>query len=287
MSGGFQVQSDSVFSDGFSVTERLLNTVLAHTSFDLTGYKNGFLKRRVGHRIQSLGLADYSEYISHIEQNASEATALIESLGIQVTSFFRNPDLFTIIENSILPELKESQCCTNPANLRIWSIGCSSGEEAYSMGILANIVFGPEQYCLVFGTDINREALQKAMTGKYPKDALVNARMEVVGKYFNLRDGLYAVHPEIKIRVHFSLADFTSRTQHLPSESIFKTYNIVLCRNVLIYFKGNKKELAYKHLTQAVAAGGYLILGKAEYLPAPHDRHFEQPFGSMPIYRKL
>lgn len=277
----------SIFQEGFDPTERLIAAVLLHSGTDLSGFKYNFLLRRVQSRIHALNCGYFEAYVRIVEALPEECTELLNALGIQTSMFFRNPEVFLYIQKELLPAAIEMQEAEGQKEVRIWSVGCSSGEEPYTMAILAreaqekgNIRFH------IFGTDINSIALNCAREGIYARDRLTEARLGIIDTYFTPVDTRFQINTEIRDMVTFSRADFTGKEMYLPQESIFSTFHFVFCRNVLIYYAGARRERAFNNLIKSVMPGGYLILGEAEILPNMYKELFHQTHPSSPIYRK-
>ncbi len=196
---------------------------------------------------------------------------MIDEIGINVSSFFRNPLVFEIISHNLLPDIIEGKGRGQSKELRVWSAGCAGGEEPFSLAILIHQVLKNNPlklYPLLFATDIDSAALKRAAKGLFPRKSFENTKLGLLDSYFDRKNNLYAVRPMIKELVRFSYDDLVSPTTSAPPESIFGDFDLVLCRNVLIYLVEEQQDLVFSKLYRSLAAGGYLVLGESESLNA-------------------
>lgn len=216
-----------------------------------------------------LMIRDPEEYLRLLQRESSEREKLQKTITITVSSFFRDPLSFEMIGEMVLPEIFERKRAGGKETLRVWSAGCARGEEAYSLAILVSELskkMRPSWQVHLFGTDIDEEALENARGGLYPREALLNTRLGRVDQYFSRCLLGYEILPEIREMVHFSFHDLTGQTA-APQESVFGTFDLVLCRNVLIYFLKDEQEKIFMRLLQSIGKGGYFFLGNSENLP--------------------
>jgi two-component system CheB/CheR fusion protein len=214
------------------------------------------------------------EYSTYLEEHPEEYRHLIGAFLIKVTEFFRDPELFDYLKEEVLPELVE-EARKEENQLRIWSAGCATGEEAYSLAILVSEVLGREAGLFnlrVFATDIDEDAVRFARRGLYPPSALKGLSEEQIGRYFVEEDGSYQVKKQIRGMIVFGEHDLAQR-------SPFPHVDLVVSRNVLIYFSNELQRRALQLFAYSLRDGGYLVMGKAESsslladLFAPVDRH--------------
>ena len=264
--------------------ERLLKIVLENTGTDLTGYRRSMLSRRISERLAGLGV-DAEQYLRACKDDAVECAELINTVAINVSWFFRNPIVFEVIAQSILPRLIERN-----EDIRVWSAGCAAGEEAYSLAILImeqldkvkNDVVKP----IVFGTDIDSNVLKKAIAAVYRPESLRDAKRGTVDTFFSRTKGGSLVDPEVRSMVHFSFYDLLSKQTSVPSDSVYGSFDIVMCRNVLIYFSAEKQRLVTEKLYASLSKGGYLILGDSEALCPSVRARFKTVDRRNNIYQK-
>ncbi len=236
---------------------------------DITCYNRDFLTRCLNERLSTTKTKDYCEYIAYLQENHNEITSLINGLSISVSKFFRDPVTFDVISEKILPYLIYEKIKEENKFLRIWSAGCASGEEPYSIAIILNELLGEEikdWNISIFATDIDEISIEKAKEGIYSGECLENIRYGLVKKYFTKEDPNYRINNEIKDMVNYSVYDLTDRNSYVPPECIFAGFDLVLCRNVLIYFEESYQKVIITKLYHSLSKPGFLVLGKYERL---------------------
>ena len=218
------------------------------------------LQARIEERMLRTGVGSAEEYVEKTSRDARELEALCEALRVGETRFFRQRSHVEALAEHIIPELGQKRAETR--TLKAWSAGCASGEEAYTMAILLRERLPPGFAIRVMATDISASALSKAASGRYP-DAAVSDVPEAVRDRWLVRDEKtreWVVRPEIARTVEFA-------QQSLIGGPPFpRRMDLILCRNVLIYFDRVAREKTLDRLVDALAPGGYLLLGYAEYL---------------------
>ncbi|MBF0224159.1 MAG: protein-glutamate O-methyltransferase CheR [Desulfobacterales bacterium] len=252
-----------------SIINKVLQAIQVSRNIDLWGYHNSLLNEKIQKRIDLLGLKNLAEYLNRLYSDEMESHTLIEEILIKVSNFFRNPIVFEIIGQNILPQIIESKINTGNHEIRVWSAGCASGEEPYSIAILINDLlenninnFTP----FIFATDISDEALKTAASGLFPKKSLMDTKLRIIERYFTKTSTGFKIDPIIQNMVKFSNDDLTSVKRFAPSESIFGTFDLILCRNVLIYFDDKLQDIVLEKLYRALNKGGFLILGDCEFI---------------------
>ena len=250
----------------------ILSELKRHSRVDLSGYKSDTLKERLKQRLNGFGYTKPQEYLFHLRNDPTEFKHLLEALTVQVSEFFRNPLVWEVMARRILPALLEARKRKGQTELRIWTAGCSSGEEAYSLAILLNEVLGDDIESwqpYVFATDISKNALAEARKGQYGEQRLQSAKLGIVKRYFEASGDCYAVKNRARDMVHFSWHDLAAASQRFPPESIYGGFDLVLCRNVLIYFTTSLQKLVLQKLAKSIRAGGCLVLGESESIGNP------------------
>ncbi len=272
-----------------SYTDEILTIIKQKKGIDLSRYRRHTVERRISNRMARLQAADPETYLELLKSDPHECDSLVNNIGINVSSFFRNPVVFEIIEQSVLPLIITRKRASNSREIRIWSIGCAAGEEAYSVAILVHQAFEKEQGSwkpYIFATDMDSDALEKAGTGIYQRQSLATTKLGILDKYFISKGSMYEVCPFIKDIVHFSLDDCTSFRTIAPAESVFGSFDMVLCRNVLIYFSKELQKNVFDKLYKAIGPRGYLILGDSESLSWEIESKFEATDGRNRIFQK-
>jgi len=225
---------------------------------DLSYFKPAFLTRRIGVRMQMLNMTSSSQYAQLLNSDLNEVGSLYDSLSINVTRFYRDKQVWQIFGNKIIPNLlKDSKISEK---LRIWSCGCASGEEPYSLAIMfSESLDNPKNKIKIQATDINSRALQTALKGIYSIDNLKNLDSILITKYFKKIDSTkFQVIEKIKDLVSFNLADITT----FPVSYL----DVIFCRNLLIYYGKEAQDLIFKKFHIVLKPNRYLVLGMDETL---------------------
>jgi two-component system, chemotaxis family, CheB/CheR fusion protein len=270
---GIAVPEKSSEDEGDAL-ERFLEELHRDRGMDFRSYKRPTILRRLGRRMAVLDCEGIDEYSRYLEEHPEEYRQLIGAFLIKVTEFFRDPELFDYLKEEVLPGLiAEARDADN--QLRIWSAGCATGEEAYSLAILVSEVLGREAGLFnvrIFATDIDEDAVRYARRGVYPPSALEGLSEEQIGRYFVEEAGSYQVKKQIRGMIVFGEHDLAQR-------SPFPQVDLVVSRNVLIYFSHDLQRRALQLFAYSLRDGGYLVMGKAESpslladLFTPVDRH--------------
>ncbi|HEV7979247.1 CheR family methyltransferase [Amycolatopsis sp.] len=267
---------DTIKDDPF---EALLSYLKESRGFDFTGYKRTSLMRRVRRRMGQIGIDDFGEYIDLLQVNSEEFAALFNTILINVTAFFRDPDAWDFIRNDVVPMLLAERGPEAP--IRIWSAGCASGEEAYSLAIVLAEALGPEQFrqrVKVYATDVDDEALGEARHASYDPADAGGLPPELLEKYFEHQNGRYLFRQDLRRSVIFGRNDLV---QDAPISRI----DLLVCRNTLMYFNAETQTKILNRFHFALAPRGLLFLGRAEMLLS-HARLFD-PFDlKRRVFRK-
>ena len=252
-----QVSKPASSADDGSVAA-ILRAVCRHTGVDFTRYKASTLQRRISrrmllHRIDGLG--DYAKYL---EENAAEAEALYQDILINVTSFFRNPEQFEALKTRFLPKLLEGRSPAEP--VRAWVLGCSTGEEAYSLAMTiseAQATAGSGGSFQIFATDLNAVGIEKARAGVYPKSIDRDVSPERLGRFFTEADGGYRISKSIRDQCVFA-------RHNVLTDPPLSRVEIASCRNLLIYLEPDMQQRIVSVLHFALNNSGLLLLGNSE-----------------------
>jgi chemotaxis protein methyltransferase CheR len=237
-----------------------------------SNYKEDYIKRRILSRMRLTDTADFEAYHKYLLANPQELDLLRNALTINVTKFFRDPEVFEAIRREILPDLVRRR-----GSIRIWCAGCATGEEPYSIAILVYelMALHKDVNVTIYATDIDTVVLQKAAAGVYDRKALENVDEKKIRKHFICHeDGTFEVRPHIKDLVKFRQHDLMS------GAPISRYLDVVTCRNVTIYFTEKQKNDLTHLFYSALAVDGYYVIGKTEYL-AREVEHLFTPFNVM------
>lgn len=259
----------------------IIDLLRANTAHDFTYYKQGTLERRIERRMAMAAVepGDGERYLKILQSNKSELELLAKDLLINVTTFFRDPKVFAVLEQKIIPDLIRTHPADQP--IRIWIAGCSTGEEAYSLAILfrEQMTAATQPGALqIFASDVDIEAVDAARDGLYPVTIEANVSTERLNRYFRKEKQGYRVSPELRAAVVFTVQD-------LLTDPPFSRLDMVCCRNVLIYLRPEAQAKAISVFHFALNPGGLLLLGSAETV-SDTDNRFEVCFKAERLYRR-
>jgi two-component system CheB/CheR fusion protein len=239
--------------------EHLLTHLKNTRGFDFPAYKRTTLARRIERRMSDVGVDSYAAYLDHLEVHPDEFTHLFDSILINVTSFFRDPEAFEYLRSAIVPKVIEH---TAGDDIRIWSAGCASGEESYSIAILFGEALGTEMFrkrVKIYATDVDDEELKAARLASYSDKDIEELPCDVRDRYFERVDGRWSVTKDLRRSVIFGRHD-------LLSDAPISRVDLLLCRNTLMYFHHEAQAKIVERFHYALRDGGFLMLGKAEML---------------------
>jgi len=267
----------------------IINYLKEKRGFDFSGYRTSMIERRVNQRLSATSCKTYPEYLRYLKKQPGELDHLVDVLTINVSRFFRDTLTFEYIADRILPEIVYKKKKTSDPSLRIWLAGCSMGEEPYSIAILINELFEKEEMEVdinIFATDIDARTLKKAEKAIYPSESIKNVKYRLLKKYFVPKGESFRLIAKIKDMVSFSPYDLLDKRSYAPPESIFGSFDMIFCKNVLIYFNAEHQDLIFDKLYRSLGKGGYLILGEAEAPSTKYQRRFRKVNTCCHIYQK-
>ena len=257
----------------------LIQDVQKRLNIQLTSYKQDYIKRRLLSRMNSTRSKDFVEYHQYQKTHPEEEEKLRNALTINVTKFHRDPDVFNLVGkeifNTILHEKK---------TIKIWSAGCSSGEEPYTYAILLHELSKPGIILngVITATDIDEEILKKAKAGVYDKNALENLSENQITRHFDKTpDGKFSVKPHIKNMVRFQSHDL------MKGVPVARMFDVVSCRNVTIYFNEQQKKDLVKLVHDSLGKEGYYIMGMSEYMSKDVESLFKPYKPLLKIFKKI
>ena len=240
--------------------EALLEYLKSNRGFDFTGYKRSSLRRRVGKRLQSLRLEHYDDYVDYLEVHPEEFVKLFNTILINVTAFFRDAPAWEFLSAEVIPALLAEKKPPDP--IRIWSAGCSSGEEAYTLAIVFAEALGFEDFrqrVKIYATDADEEALVQARQASYSAKDLQEVPAELRSKYFEEAGNRCVFRPDLRRSVIFGRHD-------LIQDAPISRLDLLVCRNTLMYFNAETQARILARFHFALSDTGRLFLGKAEML---------------------
>ena len=258
----------------------LLMLVSNQTNIDFSNYKSSTILRRISRRMAVTHVANLRDYADYLHGQPEEVTELVKAFLIKVTGFFRDPEAFEFIKDSIIPELID-RAKQNGRILRVWSAGCATGEEAYSMALLVADALGPdfpEWSVKIFATDLATDAIAFARRGLYPENVLSDVPDDYRNRFFERNDHGYRISKMLRESVIFGEQDIS---RGVP----FPRIDLVVCRNLLIYLQPELQQSVLDLFAYSLHhSHGYLFLGKAE-TARPTKASFELVNKKWKIYR--
>jgi two-component system, chemotaxis family, CheB/CheR fusion protein len=246
-------------SDEESV-EPLLDYLKATRGFDFTAYKRSSLLRRVQKRLQAVNIGSYEQYQTYLKAHPEEFDLLFNTILINVTSFFRDPEAWAFLSGHIVPQVIANGRAD--AAIRAWSTGCASGEEAYTLAIILAEQLGIEQFrrrVKIYASDVDEDALMQARHATYTAAQVQDVPAELLSKYFDRVDDRYVFNKEVRRAVIFGRHD-------LVQDAPISRVNLLVCRNTLMYFTRETQAKVLNRFHFALRNGGFLFMGRAELL---------------------
>lgn len=244
--------------------EYFKGAVFELTSIDLNAYKEKQMKRRIDTLIGKNGIVGYEKYIQLLKSNREKFDEFVNYLTINVSEFYRNPEQWELLEREIFPELLKK----SGRNLKIWSAACSTGDEPYSL-VMALSRHLPLSQIKIIATDIDKQVIAKAKTGLYSEKSIVSVPKDLKSKYFTKIGPSYQISNEVKARVEF-------RQHNLLKDSYESNCDLIVCRNVLIYFTEEAKEEIFAKFHKALKPGGSLFIGSTEQIINYKELHYKR-----------
>jgi chemotaxis protein methyltransferase CheR len=239
------------------------------------------IKRKVERRIAEIGLSDFEEYLLRIKEQSEEQTYLSRILTVTISRFFRDKEVFNILETSIIPTIVKKM---KEGDFKIWSIGCASGEEPYSIALLWKERFEniwPQIHLSILATDIDEHMLERASRGRFKKSSLREVDEETLRNFFRKENGFYILDQTIPGSVKF-------RRHDIIHEEPFGEMDIVFCRNLAFtYFYRECQIGVLKKIAASLKEEGYLVIGKDENLPLTYPTLFIPIYAKEKIFQKF
>jgi chemotaxis protein methyltransferase CheR len=263
--------------------EKISRFVYDHCGINLHEGKKALVKARLGKRLREGNFKSFSDYYRYVTtpEGADELIVMIDSLSTNLTSFFREADHFRKLREIVAEVIKTSRKGSIPM-LRIWSAGCSTGEEPYSIAMSLREMYGDNEIAVkIIATDISTTVLNKAIRGIYPEEKVGNVSSALLKKYFQVGqrdwDGYYRAKREIKDMIDFARFNLMEEVPYR------EPFDVIFCRNVMIYFDKTTQGAMVSKFFECLKDGGYLFVGRSESLTGlNHQFKYAEPS----VYRK-
>jgi two-component system CheB/CheR fusion protein len=264
---------------GKDALENILHLMRQRTAHNFFHYKQNTIVRRIEKRILVNNIDSPEAYYEYLKDHLEETNLLLKDLLIGVTSFFRDPEAFTWIRDKVIPEIFRNKQADEP--VRIWSAGCSSGEEAYSLAILIADYLRQSKRSFtvqIFATDVDKDAIERARTGIYPQNIAADIPYEYLRAYFKQNDDTFQVAPQIREMLVFASHD-------ILSDPPFFKLDLIVCRNLLIYLTAEVQRKLLPIFFYSLRPGGHLFLGSSESIGS-YSEMFQCLEKKWKIYKK-
>jgi len=241
--------------------EYFLNNLKKRFTLDLYGYKRPQMERRINSLMRTLQISNYDQLVEEMSRDQLIFNRFIEHLTINVSEFFRNPAQWEVLTNKIIPML-----INNNKNLKIWSAGCSTGEEPYTLSILLKEYFSQGNH-LILATDFDTRVLNKAQDGLYSQKEISGVPENYLNKYLINKNGKFQVKDVLKKQIVF-------KKHNLLKDPFEMNFDLILCRNVVIYFTEETKDKLYRRFYNSLNNKGILFTGSTEQIIQARDIGF-------------
>ena len=258
---------------------KIVGILMSLHGIDLTKFDAYFLERSVRKRIKETHCASEAAYFNILENNKKEGIILLDSLNISYTEFFRNPLTFAVLERILLPSIVLKRKNTKQKEIRIWSAACAGGQEAYSLAMLMEERINEGKNKLnyrIFVTDQKGSQVNAAQEGRYAATDLNNLNLKRVNQWFTSNGDTFTVKNELKKYIDFSVFDLFNDQLSCPPASIFGDFDLVICANILFYYKPEYQKKILEKIGGSLALDGYLVTGETE-----RDVILKQDFGEV------
>jgi chemotaxis methyl-accepting protein methylase len=255
---------------------------------DISKYDEHFLVKSLQKRFQEIGCENADDYLELLKQNTEEVSFFLNSLQIGYSEFFRNTLTFSVLEQLILPSLLQKKKELKRKEIRIWSAACSSGQESYSLAMLLEELKNgdDEKFSYrIFATDQNETLVNEARKGLYAETAISNLNMKRINRWFTKKGDTFIVKQELKNNIDFSVFDLFDGQFSCPPASIFGEFDIVVCANLLFYYKNEYRQAILEKAGHCMANRGYLVTSETER-QILLDYNYTEVFPQSAIFRK-
>jgi chemotaxis protein methyltransferase CheR len=247
--------------------EEVRQVLLQKRQFDLGMYKDACIRRRIAGRVRARGFQQAQSYLDLLAVDEEEVTALMSAMTIHVSQFFRNASTFDVLREEIVPQMFRRLRLQGRRELRVWSVGCAGGEEPYSVALLMEQVVPPRMRYSIQACDITPAVLEKAREGLFEGPRLTNVSDELRDKHFSLEQGRWRLNERLRSKEEFW-------RHNVLSEEPYPEADLILCRNVLIYFSRPDQARVLERFAAALPEDGVLVLGRAETLSGASREQF-------------
>lgn len=249
------------------IFKQITELLLLSQSIDVSKFDDSFLIKSVQKRVSNSNCLTVEAYYDLLNRNIKEREEFINTLNISYSEFFRNTLTFSVLERIVLPSIGLKMRTGKRKEIRIWSAACAAGQETYSIAMLLEEMKSLNNKNInyrIFASDQDKTQVNEAETGQYSTAALNNLSLKRVNQWFNKQKEVYTVKPELKKNIDFSQFDLLNDQLCCPPSSIFGDFDIVVCANLLFYYKDEFREKIITKAGSCLSKGGYIITGETE-----------------------
>ena len=260
--------------------EALITYLKRSRGFDFTGYKRTSLARRFQRRLQAVSVENYTDYVDYLEVHPEEFGHLFDTVLINVTNFYRDPKMWDYVSSEIVPQIISSKRSDEP--IRIWSAGCASGEEAYTIAMVMAEALGVEKYrerVKIYASDVDDHELVQARHASYTDREIAGVPQPLLEKYFDQGEQRFTFRKDLRRAIIFG-------RHELVQDAPISRIDLLICRNVLMYFNAEAQSKILSRFHFALNDTGFLFLGKAEML-FTHANLFQPVDLRRRVFRKV
>ncbi|OHD25630.1 MAG: hypothetical protein A2Y38_21855 [Spirochaetes bacterium GWB1_59_5] len=266
----------------------LVEGILREYGIDSSAYEDSFFQKCLQCRMSARGIS-WDVYERVLNSDKKEAATLADSLRVGYSEFFRNPLTFACLEAFILPAIIEKKKKSSDRGLRLWSAACAGGQEAYSIAMLCDELLSTDTTAMtyrVFGTDIDQASLHAAQVGAYDLGSMGKLSLRRSIAYFTRLADSFTVKPRLKEAVDFSSFDLVAEQGMCPPVSIYGSFDLIFCCNMLFYYKPEYQRRIIEKIASCLAPGSYLITGETEREIVARC-HFREVFPGSAIFQPI
>jgi chemotaxis protein methyltransferase CheR len=264
----------------FILDETRMDSVAALVEVPLHRFDPEFLARSFESRMSDNCFCEIADYFRILEKSAVERSLLMDAIMVSYSAFCRNPLTYVVLEEVLLPMMVMQKAKSRSKELRIWSAACASGQEVYCLAMMMEEMEAKNRQSLkyrIFGTDFNKKLIQKAWKGAYPSSELGNITWERMQKWFKRSGDNYCVVDELRTNLDFSVFDLFSDAYTSPPSSVYGGFDLVMCANLLFYYKRAYRVAILSKIVQGMNLPGFLVTGETE-------RQFMLQLGFREVY---
>jgi len=269
--------------------EALIQNMEQGHGLAVSEYEGSFLRQTMDRRRAEAGGMPVEAYLECLAGSRAEAEAFCRALRVGYSEFFRNPLTFALLEQHVLPALIAEKRKAEGRELRVWSAGCAAGQEAWSVAMLLDELYGTDEVALdyrIFATDVSGPDLSYARDGIYTAASVGNIRLKHLQTYFSKQGDAYAIVPRLRARVDFFHYDLLDEHTSSPAESLYGDFDLILCCNLLFYYRPEIRRRILDKIGDTLAPGGYFVTGEAEKgIVSEHEGLYEVAL-PMTVFKK-